>query len=256
MAYKLAIRAAGLAVREVPLRDWHIDVDATLAAITPQTRLIFIDNPGNPRSTFMPRDQLSRLLRGLPRDILVVIDEAYHEYAWLDGCPSALELRHLHPNLVVIRTFSKAHGLASLRIGFVVAPPPVIHALHVLRPPFNTSRVSQVAAVAAIEDVGHLSAIIEQNRILREEMESELLTRTECRAVDSSTNFLLILLGLAPSPPPRWPAPPRHHAAPPRRRRRPRPPPRRHPRRRPRGDPGVLGGAAGGQPDRGGGLRV
>lgn len=76
----------------------------------------------------------------------------------------------------------------------------MIHALHVLRPPFNTSRVSQVAAVAAIEDVGHLSAIIEQNRVLREEMESELLTRTECRAVDSSTNFLLILLGRPAAP--------------------------------------------------------
>jgi len=136
--YRLSLLAAQVPFTEVPLDDglfWN--ADRLLEAVRPNTRLLFLDNPNNPTSTHVPRAGLVRLLSGLPAHVIPVVDEAYLQFADAPDYVSALELRALHPNLVVLRTFSKAYGLASLRAGYAVAPAQLVSAIERVRLPFN-----------------------------------------------------------------------------------------------------------------------
>lgn len=188
--YRLSLLAAQVPFTEVPLDEglfWN--ADRLLEAVRSNTRLLFLDNPNNPTSTHLPRSGLERLLSGLPLHVIPVIDEAYLQFADAPDYASALELRALHPNLVVLRTFSKAYGLASLRAGYAVAPVELVSALERVRLPFNLNGVAQAAALAALDDEAHLSKVVSCNRSERARL-SAALSELGFRVAPSQANFL------------------------------------------------------------------
>jgi len=146
--YPLQVRTAGATPVEVPLTDYTYDLDAMLAAITDRTRLIFVCNPNNPTSTVVDPDALARFVEAVPSDILIALDEAYVEYIRDGLLPDSFGLVRKHNNVVVLRTFSKAYGLAGLRIGYAVGDPDIITALAKVYVPFSATSISQAAAIA------------------------------------------------------------------------------------------------------------
>ena len=172
--YPLQVRVAGANPVQVPLRDETFDLDAMLAAITDRTRLIFVCNPNNPTSTVVDPDELARFVAAVPADILVVIDEAYVEYIRDGMLPDSLGLARDYPNVVVLRTFSKAYGLAGLRVGYAVGDPEVITALGKVYVPFTSSSISQAAAIASVQAADELlartDAVVEERRRVSAEL--------------------------------------------------------------------------------------
>jgi histidinol-phosphate aminotransferase len=156
--YPLQIRTAGATPVAVPLRDHTFDLDAMLAAVTDRTRLIFVCNPNNPTSTVVDPDALARFVEAVPSDILIVLDEAYVEYIRDDMLPDSFALVRAHSNVVVLRTFSKAYGLAGLRVGYAVGDPDIITALGKVYVPFTATSVSQAAAIASLDAADELLA--------------------------------------------------------------------------------------------------
>lgn len=156
--YPLQVRVAGAIPVQVPLRDHTFDLCAMLASVTDRTRLIFVCNPNNPTSTVVEPEALARFVEAMPPHILVAIDEAYLEYI-RDGLqPDSLSLVRSYSNVVVLRTFSKAYGLAGLRVGYAVGDPQVITALNKVGVPFTTTNVSQAAAIASLDAADELLA--------------------------------------------------------------------------------------------------
>lgn len=156
--YPPLVQISGATAIEVPLTDHTFDLDAMLAAVTDRTRLIFVCNPNNPTSTVVEPDALTRFIDAVPADILIAIDEAYVEYIRGPMLPDSLELVRAHDNVVVLRTFSKAYGLAGLRVGYAVGQPEVITALNQVYVPFTVTSVSQAAAIASLDAADELLA--------------------------------------------------------------------------------------------------
>lgn len=156
--YPLQVRVAGAVPVQVPLRDETFDLYAMLAAVTDRTRLIFVCNPNNPTSTVVDPDALARFIEAVPSHILIAMDEAYVEYIRDGMLPDSLGFVRAHPNVVVLRTFSKAYGLAGLRIGYAVGDPDVITALGKVYVPFTATSISQVAAIASLDAADELLA--------------------------------------------------------------------------------------------------
>ncbi|MBX9919013.1 MAG: pyridoxal phosphate-dependent aminotransferase [Mycolicibacterium frederiksbergense] len=156
--YPLQVRTAGATPVAVPLKDHTHDLDAMLAAVTGRTRLIFVCNPNNPTSTVVEPAALEAFVAAVPSDVLIVIDEAYVEYIRDGLLPDSLGLVRRYPNVVVLRTFSKAYGLAGLRIGYAVADPDIVTALGKVYVPFTATTISQAAAIASIDAADELLA--------------------------------------------------------------------------------------------------
>jgi histidinol-phosphate aminotransferase len=169
----------------------RIDVDAMLAAVTPKTRLVYIANPGNPTGTYLTRDELTRLHAGLPDHVLLVIDAAYGEFALSDDYDDGLALAAGAGNVAVTHTFSKIHGLAALRLGWVYAPQSVCDVLNRIRGPFNTSAIQQAVGATAIADRAYRDAAAAYNSQWRAWLTHEIRS-TGLRVDDSATNFLLL----------------------------------------------------------------
>jgi histidinol-phosphate aminotransferase len=162
------------------------------AAVTSRTKFLFIANPNNPTGTYNSHDQLEELLITLPARVVPVIDEAYFEFARARrDYPSAVDFFKAGRNLVVLRTFSKAYGLAGLRLGYAVAPEPIIETVERVRPPFNVSLAAQAAGVAALGDRAHLKRTT--TLVAREKKALEkALAALGVATVPSAANFLLI----------------------------------------------------------------
>ena len=156
--YPLQVRTAGATPVQVPLTDYTFDLDAMLAAITDRTRLIFVCNPNNPTSTVVDPEKLARFIEAVPPHILIALDEAYVEYIRDDLLPDSFGLVRAHSNVVVLRTFSKAYGLAGLRIGYAVGDPDIITALGKVYVPFTATSISQAAAIASLDAADELLA--------------------------------------------------------------------------------------------------
>ncbi|WP_422743981.1 histidinol-phosphate transaminase [Mycobacterium sp. WMMD1722] len=156
--YPLQVRTAGADPVQIPLRDHTHDLDAMLAAITDRTRLIFVCNPNNPTSTVVDPQELARFVAAVPPHIMVAIDEAYVEYIRDGLLPDSFGLVRKHPNVVVLRTFSKAYGLAGMRVGYAVADPEIVTALGKVYVPFSATSVSQAAAIASLDAADELLA--------------------------------------------------------------------------------------------------
>ncbi|AJC57192.1 MULTISPECIES: histidinol-phosphate transaminase [Streptomyces] len=150
-AYPIVTQVSGATSVQVPLTSDEVhDLEAMLAAITDRTRLIFVCNPNNPTGTVVRRAELESFLDRVPSDVLVVLDEAYREFIRDEDVPDGIELYRDRPNVCVLRTFSKAYGLAGLRVGFAVAHPEVAAALRKTAVPFGVSQLAQEAAVASL----------------------------------------------------------------------------------------------------------
>ena len=156
--YPPMAQVAGAVAVKVPLTDHTFDLYAMLAAVTDRTRLIFVCNPNNPTSTVVDPDALARFVEAVPPHILIAIDEAYVEYIRDGLVPDSLELARARGNVVVLRTFSKAYGLAGLRVGYAVGHPDLITALDQVYVPFAVTSISQAAAIASLDAAGELLA--------------------------------------------------------------------------------------------------
>lgn len=159
--YPIVTQAVGAKAVITEARDWGYDLDAILAAVDDKTRLIFIANPNNPTGTWLTRQQLDTFLSQVPSQVIVVLDEAYYEYASdpaMDASdyPNGMQWLNDYPNLVVTRTFSKAYGLAGLRVGYSVTHPEIADLLNRVRQPFNVNSLALLAAEAALQDHEHL----------------------------------------------------------------------------------------------------
>ncbi|MAQ84015.1 histidinol-phosphate transaminase [Psychromarinibacter halotolerans] len=163
--YKISARAAGASPVMVSERDRRVDVDAVLAACTPQTRLVFITNPGNPTSTILTDAELARLADGVPSTAILVIDSAYAEFA--RGYDGGVSLVDAKPNIVMLRTFSKAYGLGGLRVGWGYADREIIDVMNRIRGPFNLSVPALAAAEAAVRDRAFVEKCLAENTRLR-----------------------------------------------------------------------------------------
>ncbi len=162
--YPLATNAIGSRGIEVPARDFGHDLDAMASAIAADTRVVFIANPNNPTGTFVPGAELEAFLGKVPKDVLVVLDEAYTEYLSPAQRYDAIAWLERFPNLLVSRTLSKAYGLAGLRVGYAIAHPEVADLMNRVRQPFNVSSVALAAAEAALADDEFLARSAEINR--------------------------------------------------------------------------------------------
>jgi histidinol-phosphate aminotransferase len=166
-----------------------------LGRVTARTKAVFVCTPHNPASTFVPRAALERFIRQLGADPpLVVVDEAYRDFCDDPDAPDGLALAQAHPTVISLRTFSKIAGLAGLRVGYAIARPEILGELHRARAPFNVNRLAQVAAVAALEDLGHLDrtralVLVERRRL------AEALRARGAWVAPSQTNFLLVRVG-------------------------------------------------------------
>jgi histidinol-phosphate aminotransferase len=161
--YPIVTQAAGARAVVVPARDYGHDLPAMVRAVTARTQLIFLANPNNPTGTWFRREALADFLGAVPRRVLVVLDEAYFDFVTDAAYPNGIDFLAAHPNLVVTRTFSKAYGLAGLRIGFGVSGAGVAELLNRVRQPFNVNLPAQAAALAALDDAGHLNKTLANN---------------------------------------------------------------------------------------------
>ena len=193
LIYELQARAAGASVTTVPLTRYRYDLPAMRRAVTAQTKLVFIANPDNPTGTYVTSDELEAFVKDLPPQTIVCLDEAYYEYVEANDYPQSLPWIGRWP-LIVTRTFSKAYGLAGLRVGFCVAQPSLIRAMDVVREPFNVNRLAQVAAAAALDD----TLFLQKTKKLAQEGRRYVcaeLSRLGLQVIPSVTNFLLVEVG-------------------------------------------------------------
>jgi histidinol-phosphate aminotransferase len=191
LVYRIAILASGGIPVVAPETNETAEVDAILAAVTPRTRLVYLANPNNPTGTYLPYGEVKRLHAGLPGDVLLVLDAAYAEYVRRNDYGNGVELAAEADNVVMTRTFSKAVGLANLRIGWAYGPAAVIDALNRTRGPFNVTGPAQAAGAAALADRAHLERAIAHNLEWLPWLTAEL-ERLGLRVTPSVGNFLLV----------------------------------------------------------------
>lgn len=178
---------------EVPLRDWRFDVPA-MAAAANGAKAVIVCNPNNPTGTILHDDEMKTLLARISLDTLVVLDEAYAEFVESPRFPDALALLRQHPNLMILRTFSKIYGLAGLRAGYAIAAPALIACLNQVREPFAVDRLAQAAAEAILDDEAYTRAAFENNRAGKAFL-ARAFTELGLRHLPSEANFILVDLG-------------------------------------------------------------
>ena len=165
--YPIVTQAVGAQAVVVPAKNWGHDLDAMQQAITDKTRVVFIANPNNPTGTWLGKKELSAFLQAIPSHVLVVLDEAYFDFADSDPSaadyPNGIEWLSSHSNLIVTRTFSKAYGLAGLRVGYSISHPDIADILNRVRQPFNVNSLALKAAEVALDDIDYLESGLKLN---------------------------------------------------------------------------------------------
>jgi len=192
--YPLATQARGARSIVVPARDFGHDLDAMLRAIEADTRLAFVANPNNPTGTFVGAEEMARFLARVPRHVVVVLDEAYNEYLSPEQRHPSIDWVRRFPNLLVSRSFSKAYGLAGLRVGYGIAQPELTDLLNRVRQPFNCNSLAQTAAVAALADEDFVARGVEVNRNGMAQV-TAAFDALGLRYLPSFGNFVLVQVG-------------------------------------------------------------
>ena len=194
LVYELAARSVGARPVSAPEKEFTADVDSLLSKVTNKTRIVFLANPNNPTGSYIPREELFRLWRGLPQNVLLVLDAAYAEFVLPEDYDPGIELVRSTNNVIMTRTFSKIYGLASLRLGWCYGSEKVIDIINRLRGPFNVTGSALAAGLEAIKDQDHISSALRHN--------TKWMTRLtkECDAMGievlpSVCNFALFRLG-------------------------------------------------------------
>lgn len=189
--YKASVTTMGGKIIEVPLVNYTFDLQGILKEITENTKIIFIANPNNPTGSMVTGEDQLAFIKQVPEDVLIVLDEAYYEYVYDTAYPDSLPLLDRYPNIIILRTFSKMYGLASMRIGYGMASEEIIDYLNRIRGPFNVTTPAQVAAVEAIADEAFVKHAYEANREVKE------YTYKKCKElgfnyIETHGNFIMI----------------------------------------------------------------
>lgn len=189
--YKSAVELMDGKFIEVPTKNFTFDIDGILDAITDRTKIIFIANPNNPTGTIISASEQQKLIDHVPPHVLIVLDEAYYEFGKGGAYPESLPLLKDYDNIIILRTFSKAYGLASLRVGYAVSTPTLIDWLNRVRGPFNVTSLAQLAAVTALEDQAFINETLAKND------EVKVYTYKKCQELgityaQSYTNFVMM----------------------------------------------------------------
>lgn len=191
LVYPIATMANGAVNVIAAEKNFTADVDAILKTVTPRTKLVWLANPNNPTGTYVPFDEVKRLRAELPPHVLLVLDAAYSEYVSRNDYESGIEMVATTDNTVMTRTFSKIHGLASLRIGWMYGPANIVDAVNRLRGPFNVSTPAMLAAVAALEDTAHQELSRTHTEKWRAWLTEEV-GKLGLKVTPSAANFILI----------------------------------------------------------------
>ena len=200
IVYSMAAQAAGAHLIEAPMRSDRFDLEAILAAIDSNTRIVFLANPNNPTGTMVEAAVVERFVAQVPAHVVVALDEAYYEFAQhfaaLRGVTYSNSLDYVRQgaSVVVLRTFSKAHGLAGLRVGYGLGPAELLGYCARMRNTFSVSSVAQAAALAALDDRNHLQRVVENNAIQSRDL-GQGLAALGYRVLPTSANFLFCDLG-------------------------------------------------------------
>ncbi len=196
--YALITQALGAKHLQVPAKNWGHDLIAMQQAINSDTRLIFIANPNNPTGTWIDKLELQTFLKQVPESVIVVVDEAYFEYASVENpaYPDSLQWLKDFPNLVVMRTFSKAYGLAGLRVGYAISQPNIAHLLNRVRQPFNVNSLALVAANCMLADNDYLKRSIAINQVGMQQL-TTAFKRLNLAFIPSLGNFVAVNVGNA-----------------------------------------------------------
>ncbi|MBM3902396.1 MAG: histidinol-phosphate transaminase [Verrucomicrobia bacterium] len=192
--YGIVTALFGARLVKVPARGLGADIPGMIQAITPRTRVLFLANPNNPTGTLSSHAEISELLAAVPPEVLVVMDEAYVEFLEDPADCLALVREGTHPNLLLMRTFSKIFGLAGLRLGYGIGHPDLIAALEKVRQPFNINSIAQAGAIAALEDADHLARTRATNRQGLEYLHAAFL-QMGLEFQHSHANFVLVKVG-------------------------------------------------------------
>jgi histidinol-phosphate aminotransferase len=194
IVYHLIAKVCGCEGVGIPCRDYRMDLTAMRRAVNARTRAVFLCNPNNPTSTYVSDAEVRDFLRDLPDDLFVVMDEAYIDYVDAADYPDSMRLRREHPNVVILRTFSKFFAIAGVRVGYAMAHRDVVDVLHRVRQPFNVSRLAQAAGLAALECAAELAPLSRETIAERERVRAEVL-KLGVTCPPSQANFLFVDLG-------------------------------------------------------------
>lgn len=194
IVYGLIPKICGCTGVGVPCRDYRLDLPAMRAAVDARTRIVFVCNPNNPTSTYVTASEVNAFLNGLPDDVLIVMDEAYIDYVDAPDFPDSLALRRSRDSIVVLRTFSKFFAVAGVRVGYAIAHPVVIDAVHKVRQPFNVSRLAQAAGMGALAAASDLKPYADETIAERARVRDAIVALgLVCPA--SQANFVFVDLG-------------------------------------------------------------
>ena len=191
LTISLLVKSAGADLITVPAYQYGHDLKKIAAAVNETTQIVFIVNPNNPTGTYTKQDDLMLLLNSVPSHVLVVIDEAYHEYIKRDDYPDTVSLLKRYPNLIITRTFSKAYGLAALRLGYAISSEAVADMLNRARLPFNVNSVAVCAGLAALKDQAHIKKSVALNSQGMQQLEDGL-NKLQMTFIPSLGNFIAI----------------------------------------------------------------
>ena len=192
LVYSIASAVVGAKIITIPAKEFKYDLDAMQRAITPKTRMIFIANPDNPTGSYVSKDELDSFIEKVPDNVMIFLDEAYYEFARGGDYPETISsIEWKDKNVIVARTFSKAYGLAGLRVGYGFARQDIAEALNKVREPFNINSIAQTAAVAALEDEEYLKRSVDLVADEKKKLYDEL-DALDIKTFPSATNFILI----------------------------------------------------------------
>ncbi len=192
LSYKVQAQTLGIPALIIPLKlNWEVDIDAMIKACSEEVAIIFIANPNNPTGLFIEPQEIERLLATIPASTILVLDEAYYEYAYPADDQRTVNLLFRYPNLVITRTFSKAYGMAGLRLGYAMANPQITELLHRVQPPFAVNQAALAAAHAALDDQAFIKQTLELNSSEMKQLLQSLNALT-IKSLRSSCNFVTI----------------------------------------------------------------
>ena len=191
IVYPIAVKMLGATLKTVPAKNWGHDLDAMAQAIDDKTRIVFIANPNNPTGTWNSGKEVRAFMKRVPANVIVVLDEAYTEYVVTSEYESGFALLDQYPNLIVTRTFSKAYGLAGLRVGYSVSSEPVADLLNRVREPFNVNSLALIAAQVALDDVEYLEKSKKLNTAGMKQLEEGFRQRG-LKWIPSIGNFIAV----------------------------------------------------------------
>ena len=194
VVYPLLTKALGANLIEIETNDFQPDLNSILESVSEKTRMVFLANPNNPTGTWVSKKELINFMNELPRSVLVVLDEAYFEYVGSQDYPNGIDLQADYENLIVTRTFSKAYGLAGLRIGYALSNPEIADLMNRIRQPFNVNSLSLVAASLALDERDFLNETVSINNKGMKFLE-QTFSCLDLQYIRSAGNFLTVDLG-------------------------------------------------------------